>query len=176
MTTVKFISCSYLKANTAIEMNMDDSKLEPYIIKTQDTHLQQAIGSSFYEHLSNAVATSTLTVAEENLIRNYIQRVVAEFTFYEVLPFINYKSTNKAISKESSEFSQAADLDEIKYLRNSVRDLAEFYLKRLTKYLCDHQADFPAYTNPDIPENLPKNSRSFFNGVYLPKNGGCTDC
>jgi hypothetical protein len=171
MSIVKFISCNYLKENTAIQNNVDDNLLEPYIIKAQDTHIQQILGSSFMEHLYDAIQNSTLTAAEEALIRNYIQRAVAEWAHYEVYPFLNYKNTNKAISKESSEYSTPADLDEIKYMRSAVRDLAEFYLKRLDKYLCDHQQDFPEYQNPNLPENLPKNSKPYFNGIYMPKKG-----
>lgn len=167
MIIVKFISTEYLKSSTSIQSNVDDSLVEPYITKSQETHLQQILGSSFYNHLCNAVANSTLTADEESLIRDYIQRMVAEWCYYEVYPFLAYKSTNKSISKESSEFSQPADLSEIKYMRAAIRDLAEFYGRRLTKYLCDHQADFPEYVSPTTPENLPRNSKSFFNGIYL---------
>lgn len=170
-TTVKFVSANYIKQNTIIEMNVDDSKITPVIIKVQRVYLQQILGSYFYDHLSDAVANSTLTTAEENLIRNYIQSMVAEYVVYEALPFLNYKATNKAISKESSEFSQASDLDEIKYLRSNIKDMAEFLSKRLSKYLCDNQSDFPEYQDPTQPENLPKNSRSYFGGIYLPKKG-----
>jgi len=171
MTNVKFISCEYVKDNTIIEMNVDDAKINPTIFKVQRVYLQQILGSYFYDHLSEAVANSTLTTAEENLIRNYIQNMLAEYVVYELFPFLNYKSTNKAVSKESSEYSQPADLDEIKYLRSNVKDMAEFFSRRLAKYLCDHQEDFPEYQSPEVPENLPKNNRSYFNGIYMPRKG-----
>jgi len=79
--------------------------------------------------------------------------------------------TNKAVSTQSSEFSQPSTLEDIKYLRQSIRDLAEFLTKRLTKYLCDNQSLFPEYQNPDTPENLPKNSRVYTSGVYIPRKG-----
>lgn len=168
----KFISAQYLKENTVLEMNIDDSKLTPIILKVQSVYLQQILGSSFMQHLYDAVTNSTLTTAEENLIRDYIQSFVCEYSVYEALPYLNYKATNKAISKESSEYSQPAELAEIKYMRSNVKDMAEFLGKRLEKYLCDHQENFPEYQNPSLPENLPKNNKSFFNGVYLGKKKG----
>ena len=178
---VKFISVDYLKENTTIENNVDSSTLSPFIKKAQDTYLQQILGSSFYDHLSDAFVASSLTANEENLIRDYIQQMVAEWTLYLVLPHINYKLTNKAVSQQSSEFSEASTVEEIKYLRNSVRDLAEFYSERLTSYLCDNSSLFPEYNNPDSPENLPKNSRSYFSGIYIPNryygdDENCTNC
>lgn len=168
---VKFISTIYLKENTTIEDNVDDTKLVPYIYSSQDTHIQQALGTNFYNRLKSGVTQNDLTILEEDFLRDYVQPCLAQWAFYEVFPFLNYKSTNKAVSKESSEFSQPSELDEIKYLRNSIRDLAEFYTRRINQYLCDYGYLFPTYQNPDPYENLPANSKSYFGGVYLHKRG-----
>jgi hypothetical protein len=189
---VKFISTVFLKENTVIQDNVDDSTLVPFIYLSQDTNLQTALGTTLYNRLKEGVALNNLNPNEEDLLRDYIQPMVAQWTFYNVYPFLNYKSTNKAISKESSEFSNPAELDEIKYMRNSIRDLAEFYTKRLTVYLCDYANLFPEYFNPDPLENLPHNSKSYFSGVYTQRRGrdlfpnvptyygdrwwGCNDC
>jgi hypothetical protein len=170
MAIVKFISTQYLKANTAIEQNVDDDKLTPYIIKAQETHLQKILGSSFYDYLSSAVQNATLNALEESLIRDYIQRLVAEYAFYEAYPFLNYKTTNKAISKQNSDNSNPSDLSEIKYMRSAILDMAQFYSARLAKYLCDHQSDFPQYNDRTLPENLPRDSRSYFGGIYIPRS------
>jgi hypothetical protein len=190
---VKFISTVFLKENTVIQDNVDDSTLVPFIYLSQDTNLQTAVGTTLYNRLKEGVALNNLNQNEEDLLRDYIQPMVAQWTFYNVYPFLNYKSTNKAISKESSEFSNPAELDEIKYMRNSIRDLAEFYTRRLNTFLCDYSNLFPEYENPDPLENLPHNSKSYFSGVYTQRRGytdlfpnaptyygdrwwGCNDC
>ena len=169
MAIVNFVSCQYIKEHTTIEENVDDSLLTPYIIKVQDTHIQQVLGSSFMDHLYSAVTNSTLTTAEESLIRDYIQRTVAEYVFYEAYPFISFKSTNKGTQKQNSEWSTSAELSEIKFIRSAILDMAQFYLSRLVKYMCDHSADFPAYLNPTLPQNVDKSRKAFFGGVYLEK-------
>lgn len=169
MSKVKFISTTFLKENTTIESNVDDNKLVPYIYKVQDIHLQQILGSTFYDTLKNGVISGTTNADETKLIKEYIQPMIAEWTVYEVMPFLSNKLTNKAVSQESSEFSSPSSLDEIKFLRNSVRDMAEFYSQRLSKYLCDNLTLFPTYQNPDSKENVSRNSRTYFNGIYIPK-------
>ncbi len=164
---IEFVSTAYIKQNTAIENNVDDSKIKPFIIKVQDTHLQQILGSFFYEHLMDAAFNDTLTANETILLNNYIQRTVSEWCFYEVYPFLNYKSTNKAISKQNSDNSNASELNEIKFMRSAIRDMAEFYNARLDKYLLDNSSLFPEYQNPNVPENLPKMGSNYFNGVYV---------
>jgi hypothetical protein len=168
---VKFITVDYLKENTTINDNVDSNILVPYIYKSQDTHLQEVLGSTFYNRLKEGVVNSDLNADETALILTYIQPMVAEWTLYEVLPHLNYKFTNKSISKESSEWSTSSELSELKYLRGSIRDLAEFYSERLIKYLCDYETLFPEYQNPDDKENLRRNNKGYFNGVYIPKGG-----
>ena len=164
---IQFVSVEYIKQHTAIEENVDASKISPHIIKAQDTHLQQILGSTFYQHLMDAVANSTLTTDEDDLIRNYIMRMVSEFVFYEAFPFLNYKATNKAISKQNSDNSIPAELNEIKFMRSAILDMAQFYSERLNKFLLDNSNLFPTYNNPNSPENLPKNEKTYFNGLYL---------
>lgn len=166
---VKFISTIYLKENTTIEDNVDDNKLVPFIYKCQDIYLQQILGTTFFEHLKDAIVNDSLTTYEDNLIRDYIQNMVSEWTLYEALPFISNKITNKSLSQENYEFGTPSTLDDLKYLRNSIRDMAEFYSKRLNKYLCDNSSLFPVYQNPNSKENLRKNSKSYFSGIYIPK-------
>ena len=163
-----FISQDYLLANTPIEKNVDWDKISPYVIQAQQLYLQQSIGETGLNALSEGVKNNTLTTDEQALMRNYIQPLVCQYTFWLCLPFINFKATNKALSKESSEFSQAADLDEMKYLRSNVKDAAEFYQRRLVKYLADHPGKFTWYDHPAALDNLPRTIQSYFGGVYLP--------
>jgi len=168
---VYFISTTYLRENTPIEDNIDDDKILPYIVQAQQTILQEGIGETGMNALNTAVQNNSLTPDEQAFMRNYVQPLIAQYSFYLMSPFLNWKSTNKAISKESSEFSTPADLDEIKYLRSSILDMAEFYKRRMVKYLLDHPAMFMWYSNPDALDNLPKTAQSYFTGIYMPYGG-----
>jgi hypothetical protein len=165
---VYFISTTYLRQQTPIEDNVDDTKLTPWIVQAQDTFLQEGLGETFYDRLKDGVQNNNLNSDEQAFMRNYVQPQVAQFAFYLMMPFINLKVTNKAISKEGSEFSTPAELTELKYLRSAVLDMAEFYKRRMIKYLLDHPSMFPAYNNPNALDNMPKSAQSYFTGVYIP--------
>jgi len=173
MSRVKFISTTFLKEHSTLSRNIDDDILIPYIYRAQDINLQQILGTTFYDRLKDGIINNNLNSDEENLIRDYIQNMIVEWTIYYALPNINFKYTNKSVTQDSSEFGQSSTLDDVKYLRQNVRDMAEFYSKRLNKYLCDYgQQLFPEYASPDSKENLRKKSRSYFNGIYIPRRGG----
>ena len=165
---VYFISTTYLREATPIEDNVDDDKLVPFIVQAQDTYLQQSIGETGYNALKEAVKNNTLTQDEQLFMRNYVQPLVAQYTFYLALPFIAFKATNKSLSKESSEYSQPVDLSELQYIRNNVKDVAEFYQRRMVKWLLEHPGAFVWFDNPDSKDNLPKTPQSYFTGVYMP--------
>jgi len=167
-TLVKFIDTDYIKRFTTIEENVDDSKIVPFIYKAQDLHLQQAIGTTFYNHLKDGVINSTLTVDEEALIRNFIQPMVCEWTLYMVMPYLHNKTTNKAVVNQNSEWSTSVDNNTIKYLRQDIRDLAEMYTKNLLSELCQYPQKYPIYYNGGI-ENVTPNNTSYFSGVFIPK-------
>jgi hypothetical protein len=165
---VYFISTTYLRQQTPIEDNVDDTKLTPWIVQAQDTYLQEGLGETFYDRLKDGVQNNNLNSDEQSFMRNFVQPQVAQFAFYLMMPFINLKITNKSIAKEGSEFSTPAELTELKFLRSAVLDMAEFYKRRMIKYLLDHPSMFPAYNNPNALDNMPKSAQAYFTGVYIP--------
>ena len=169
---VKFISTQLLKENTTIQDNVDDDILVPYIYMAQDINLQQVLGSSFYDRLKEGVVNNDLNADETKLIKDFIQPMIIQWSLYRILPHLMFKLTNKSVSKESSEWSQNSELNEMKYLRDDIRNDAEFLTKRLQEYLCDYYELFDKYKNPDDNENLRKSSTAYFNGVYIPKRSG----
>ena len=173
MIKTQFIDTDFLKENSLVEFNVDDSKINPLIFKAQDMFLAPILGSIFYDYLQDAAANNTLTVDEEDLIANYFQQLIVEWTVYISINQLASKITNKSVSNENSQYSSTADRNSRLDLRNELRDNAEFYSKRLTNYLCQHRSLFPVYDNNTERENLPKNNQSYFSGIYLKKNNRC---
>ena len=173
MARVKFISTEYLKNNSAINGNVDDDILNPYIYKAQETHIQQALGSTLYTKLKNDIINNSITGIYKTILDDYVQPSLLEWSTYESLPFIYMKLTNKSVSKRDSEFSTPAELGELKYLRDAVRDVAEFQTQRLIKYLKENISSIPEYQNPGSGlDVLRPNGNGYFGGIYL----GSSDC
>lgn len=169
---VYFITTTYLRQHTPIQDNIDEDVIVPFITISQDLTLQQIIGATFYDTLKNGIVNNTLNNDEDYLLRNYIQPMLAQDVFYRVLPHIHTKPTNKSVSKERSEYSEPIGLDEMRYLRSAIKDTAEFYQKRLQKYLYDHSQLFPTYASSNSLDNVPKRNNNYYGGIYLPINTG----
>ncbi len=172
---VLFISEGRLKAVTAIHDNVEPDDLVPYVVQAQDIYIQDILGTTMYNSLKTAVSASTLTAAEELLIDNYIAPTTANYALYLALPTLNYKVKNKSVLNPSSEESLNTGLDEIKYLRQSVEDTAQFYAQRTIEYLKANDQDFPDYRNPDSDYMLPNKRTQYQHGVFIPSAVGCVD-
>jgi hypothetical protein len=174
MTKVDFISTQYLKDVTAIENAVDDAIIAPFITITQDTFLQECLGSDFFQELQTQIAANTLTATNEALIRDFIQPVVAHFTFWNLIPHLQYHASNASVISRNTDGNTKAELDELKYFRNGVRDTAEYYLKRLNRELQINLILYPTYAAATSLQNPQRNRRSYFNGIYLKGKGA--DC
>jgi len=173
MSKVKFITSEYLKENTPIDGNVSNTLLDPFIFKSQDIHIQTALGTLLYEAIkAKIVSGAILTELDyKTLLDDFINPTLAEWTLYESMPFIGFKLTNKAVTQKNSDSSTPSGVDDIKWLRNSVRDSAEFYTKRLNEYLCTYESLFSELTeNRETNEKKASGKTGFFGGIYIPRS------
>lgn len=173
-----FISSQRLKKITSIDENVEGQELIPFAVQAQDIYIQDALGTTFYNHLRTAVSGSTATDDEKTLINEYIAPTLANYTLYLALPSLNYKVRNKALLSPSSEESINVGLEEVKYLREATEATAEFYAQRLIDYLCVNESLFPTYQNPNVDDGmLPNHNTQYDSGLYIPSsNMKCAMC
>jgi len=162
------LSVEFLRDNTVINSDVANELLEPFIISSQNVHIEAILGSDLFNDIITNIQGDTIAGNNKILLDDYIQPCLKEWVVYECLPFINYKLTNKSVSTQSSENSESSELNEIHYLRGSIRDLAEYMSQRVTNYLKSNEDLFPLYCNlTDSCDTIRPNSSSYFNGIYL---------
>lgn len=177
MANVLFISEQRLKSLTAIHDNVEPNDLMPYVVQAQDIYIQEICGTTFYNHLKDAIVAASLTTAESTLIDDYIAPTTANYALYLALPTLNYKVKNKSVLNPSAEEAVNSGLDEIKFLRDSVKDTAQFYAQRTIEYLKANDSNFADYRNPDSDYMLPNKRTQYNAGVFIPSsNSGCDVC
>lgn len=163
---VLFISENKIKKSTTINGNVDVELLRPYIKVAQDLHIHRLLGTDLYEKLQNDITGGTLTGNYQTLVDNYIQDALVHWSLYECLPFLGYKIMNKDIVRKSSDNSSPASLDELNYLRETVRNTAEWYTERIIDYLCENNTLFPEYSTNSGADLDPKTT-NYYSGMNL---------
>lgn len=181
--TAILISEQRVKQYTNLDNNVRVEEITPFIIQAQDLYLQDRLGTKFFDRLKTGVIDDDLNDDEQALLNDYIGPMLAHYSVYLMLPGLKYKFVDKGILSGTSEETAPTSLEELKYLRQSVLDTAEFYDERLRERLCDlDSGTFPEYSEPGSDGMSPNHDTPYFSGLvtdipmYYERNKKCDDC
>jgi hypothetical protein len=161
---VQFISESDLKGITVIQQNVDPYLLVPFIKVAQEINIEQFLGIALTTTLKDGIQNNNLSPANQTLLDEYIKPSLAFYTFYEALPFLNSKVTNKGIVLKSSDNSTNVSDATLGGLRSQTKNYAEYYKNRMENFLCDNKANYPTWKSDKVSIN----TRNFDSGIYFP--------
>ena len=166
---VLMLTADYYKRNTVVNLNVDEELLHPQIIKAQNVRIEKILGTNLFNIVLAEIDAQTYTARVTTLLEDYIQPALVEWITYTALPYLNYKLTNKSVSKKSSDNSEPSELNEINYLRQNIRDDAEYYSERTTKFLEANTDTYPEYLNGNTDcDDIKPSKLNFISGIYLP--------
>ena len=166
METVLLVSEQRMKQWTNLDSNIRIEVLTPSIIQAQDLYIQNTLGTPFYKRLKEGVVNNDLTSDEESFLKDYVGPCLIQYALYLLMPSLKYKMVEKGILNGTSEETQPTTLDEMKYLRESTLDTAEFYNKRMLEFLKQNPNMFSLYTNPTPMDGmLPDKRTPYFSGL-----------
>ena len=167
MAITLFISEQYMRDNLPISRNLDTKDITPNIQAAQELYLQDILGSVFYEYLMNVYSAQTLNANEIILVQDYIKPAVAYRTLEMALPFLSYQIKNKGAQRQFEDFGDSADFTQLRFIINETGNRAQFYERRLVRYLNVNNTLYPQYIiNNDgiIPAN---NGNGWDNGGLI---------
>lgn len=155
---VYFISETYIRENTVFNQNLDIKDIVQNIDPAQDMYIQPILGTNFYNYLLDSYSAQTLTTDETTLVM-HIKPALAYRAAEMALPFIQYQIKNKGPQSQFGDNSAGVDQTVLSYLRNELKNRAEFYETRLKNYLCQNSNLFSGYTsstntNVDMRPNI----------------------
>lgn len=167
------IDSNYLKTQYPgyVEANVDNNAIESFILLAQDINLQSCIGYTMYNYIISQLIIDptggSLSDQYKYILINYIQPEVALWSLYQMYPTLLYKPTNKAVVTKHSDDSNAVGIRELEYLRNQIRNNAEFYDSRIREYITNFVNDFMEYFSTSGVNRITPKSNVYFGGMYL---------
>lgn len=177
MARAKFISEQKLKDDSYINGNIDNKILGPLILECQELHIMPIIGSGIYNELVTQINAGTVTVLNTTLLDDYIIPCLVRYIQYESPIYLNYKFTNANVSVKNTDESSPISTEESIRLMARLKDKAEWYAERITKYLITNHVSYPLYINPGSTVDTVHPSRSnYTSGMWLGDERGSCDC
>ena len=147
---------------TAMNGNVDTDKFIQYIKIAQDVHIQNYVGTELLKAIQTKITNSTLTGDYLSLVTDYIKPMLIHWAMVEYLPFAAYTIANKGVYKHSSENSENVSKEEVDFLMEKERDIAQYYTDRFISYMSfNASSKFPEYYTNNNEDVYPDKDASF---------------
>jgi len=144
MAFVSFVSFDYLTKFTPLSKNIDVDDLTNHLESTELIWTREILGKLLYDDLKTKFINQTLSNDEitlVSLLKNHICYRTAEMA----IPFLNVKIKNKGPVKLKGDFEEPAGLNDMKYLREELKNRAEYFEMEVKNYLCKYASLYPLY-------------------------------
>jgi len=166
MATALFVSRDEIIKFTALNGNIDTDNFLQWVKVAQDIHIQSYLGTRLFKKINDDLVSGTLSGNYLSLTNVYIKPMLIHWSMVEYLPFAAYTISNKGVYKHNSETSDTVNKDEIDFLVEKERSIAENYSRRFIDYMSFNQSLFPEYNTNSNADVYPT-KESDFNGWVL---------
>lgn len=146
---------------TAVNGNVDTDKFIQFIKIAQDVHIQSILGTDLLNKIKADIVASTLANPYLALLTSYVKPMLIHWAMVEYLPFAAYTIANKGVYKHESENSTTVDKNEVDFLVEKQRQIAQHYTQRFVDYMAFNQQSFPEYNSNSNGDMYPRTDNNF---------------
>ena len=171
MAKALFITTEDIKRYSVLSGSVDPDSFIYMVEISQDTEVQYYLGTKLLLKLQDLILAGTIglpaNAAYKTLLETYVKPMTIYWALVCYMPFAAYTVANGGVYKHTSESSETVSKDEVDYLVEKYRDIAQFYTNNFISYMVYNQASYPEYnanTNDDI---YPDTANADFGGCVL---------
>ena len=161
MAQALFVTREDIVKFTVMNGNVDTDKFIQFVKIAQDTHIQNYLGTKLFDKINDAIVAGTLASPYTTLLTKYIKPMVIHWAMVEYLPFAAFTVANKGVFKHNSENSINVEKEEVDFLIEKERDIAQHYTNRFLEYIPYNTASFPEYNSNTNGDMFPDSEANF---------------
>ena len=167
MAEALLISTKDIIQFTSVNGNVDSDKFIQYVKIAQDTHIQNYLGTKLLDKIKGHIVSNNLVDPYLSLTTTYVKPMLIHWAMVEYLPFAAYSISNKGVYKHGSENSTNVDKNEIDFLIEKERGIAQHYTNLFIDYMSFNASSlFPEYYS-NINDDIYPDKDSNFSGWVL---------
>lgn len=165
MAQALFVTREDIVKYTVMNGNVDTDKFIQFVKIAQDIHIQNYLGTKLYDKINDDIVAGTLSSPYTTLLSKYVKPMVIHWAMVEYLPYSAYTIANKGVYKHNSENSTNVEKNEVDFLIEKERDVAQHYTNRFLDYICYNTATFPEYNTNSNGDMFPDFEANFVSWV-----------
>ena len=171
MAKALFITTKDIKRYSVLSGSVDPDKFIYMVEIAQDTEVQNYLGTKLLEKLQDLILAGTINdpvnAAYKTLLETYVKPMTIYWALVCYMPFAAYTVANGGVYKHTSESSVTVDKDEVDYLVEKYRDIAQFYTNNFISYMVYNQTTYPEYNANTQDDIYPDTANADFGGWVL---------
>jgi hypothetical protein len=166
MAEALLISRNDIVKFTALNGNIDTDSFIQWIKVAQDIHIQNYLGTNLLEKIKTDIINNTLANPYLSLLTTYVKPMLIHWAMVEYLPFSAYTIANKGVFKHTSENATSVEKNEVDFLVEKERMIAQNYTERFITYINFNNSSFPEYSTNSNADMFPSTQNNF-TGWYI---------
>ena len=170
MAKALFITTNDIKRYSVMNGNVDNDKFIQFIEIAQEIHIQNYLGTKLYEKLEDLIIANEINDPSNNdykeLLETYVKPMTIHWAQVEFLPYAAYTISNGGVYKHTSETSESVDKNEVDYLVEQQRNVAQHYTRRFIDFMSFNQATYPEYYT-NVNDDMYPDTDSNFTGWVM---------
>ena len=143
MAKALFITTKDIKRYSVLSGNVDPDKFIYMVEIAQDTEVQNYLGTKLLEKIQALIIAGTINdpanASYKTLLETYVKPMTIYWALVCYMPFAAYTVANGGVYKHTSESSVTVDKDEVDYLVEKYRDIAQFYTNNFIDFMVYNQ-------------------------------------
>ena len=171
MAKALFITTKDIKRYSVLSGNVDPDKFIYMVEIAQDTEVQNYLGTKLLEKIQDLILAGTINdpanASYKTLLETYVKPMTIYWALVCYMPFAAYTVANGGVYKHTSESSVTVDKDEVDYLVEKYRDIAQFYTNNFIDFMVYNQNTYPEYNANTQDDTYPDTSNADFGGWVL---------
>ena len=171
MAKALFITTKDIKRYSVLSGNVDPDKFIYMVEIAQDTEVQNYLGTKLLEKLQALIIAGTINdpanADYKTLLETYVKPMTIYWALVCYMPFAAYTVANGGVYKHTSESSVTVDKEEVDYLVEKYRDIAQFYTNNFIDFMVYNQNTYPEYNANTQDDTYPDTSNADFGGWVL---------
>jgi len=171
MAKALFITTKDIKRYSVLSGNVDPDKFIYMVEIAQDTEVQNYLGTKLLEKLQALIIAGTINdpanASYKTLLETYVKPMTIYWALVCYMPFAAYTVANGGVYKHTSESSVTVDKEEVDYLVEKYRDIAQFYTNNFIDFMIYNQNTYPEYNANTQDDTYPDTANADFGGWVL---------
>jgi len=170
-----FIDDQYLKDYTPMGQNIDPLTIYPFVEDSQDVYIQDLLGTPLYMDLAYKLYTGVTYSSDERILVDLCSKCLAYYSVYMALPHLAIKIRNVGVARPTSDNTQPSTMEELKYIREEMKNMAEFWAERVVIYLNNYSTLYPLYRTSGTHPDMTPSPGQYDSDIYLSPYGNYTE-